>query len=91
MGEVKRYDSYGYDGMSGLMKEHADGDWVRAEDYDALRAENAELVAALKLCKLNVIELCQTHGYPLPEYTLELTDKALAKHRGYATQPIDKP
>jgi len=48
MGEVKRYDSYGYDGLSGLMKEHVDGDWVRSEDYDALRAENAELVAALR-------------------------------------------
>ena len=26
MRDVKRYDSYGYDGLSGLMKEHADGD-----------------------------------------------------------------
>lgn len=37
--EVKRYDSYGYDGMSGIMKEHAEGDWVSAEDYAALEQE----------------------------------------------------
>ena len=45
MKEVKRYDSYGYDGLSGLMKEHADGDWVRSEEFDALRAENIGMVA----------------------------------------------
>ena len=47
MKEVKRYDSYGYDGLIGLMKEHADGDWVRSEEFDALRAENAELAETL--------------------------------------------
>ena len=62
MGEVKRYDSYGYDGMSGLMKEHADGDWVRSEDYDALRAENAELKAELALA-LKVPSIAAMHTW----------------------------
>jgi hypothetical protein len=51
--QVKRCDSYGYDGMSAMMKEDAHGEWVRGEDYDALHAEaealrlqNAMLVTA---------------------------------------------
>lgn len=43
MSEVKRYDPFGYDGLSALMHEDAHGDWVRGEDYDALAAENARL------------------------------------------------
>ena len=73
MGEVKRYDSYGYDGMSGLMKEHADGDWVRSEDYDALRAENAELVAAIEGIK----DACNQS-----DVVYSRARQALAKHRG---------
>ena len=75
MGEVKRYDSYGYDGMSGLMKEHADGDWVRSEDYDALRAENAELVAALD-------GLSTPSGLTAYGEALANARDILAKHRG---------
>lgn len=37
--EVKRYDPFGYDGLSALMHEDVLGDWVRADDYDALLAE----------------------------------------------------
>lgn len=40
--EVKRYDPFGYDGLSALMHEDAHGDWIRGEDYDALRLELAE-------------------------------------------------
>ena len=43
--EVKRYDPYGYDGLSALMHEDADGGWVRSENYDALRLELAEASA----------------------------------------------
>lgn len=41
-GEVNRYDPYGYDGLSALMHEDADGGWVRVENYEALRLELAE-------------------------------------------------
>lgn len=37
--EVKRYDPFGYDGLSALMHEDVLGDWVRASDYEALLAE----------------------------------------------------
>jgi len=40
--EVKRYDPFGYDGLSALMHEDADGGWVRVENYEALRLELAE-------------------------------------------------
>ena len=50
MGEVKRYDSYGYDGMSGLMKEHAEGDWVSSDDYDALLSELHDVLDVKKGC-----------------------------------------
>jgi len=40
--EVKRYDPFGYDGLSALMHEDADGGWVRVENYDALRLELTE-------------------------------------------------
>lgn len=35
---VKRFDPLGYDGLSALMREDKHGDWVRAEDYDALQS-----------------------------------------------------
>ncbi len=38
MSEVKRYDPFGYDGLSAMMHEDAHGDWVRGEDYDALQS-----------------------------------------------------
>ncbi len=37
--EVKRYDPFGYDGLSALMHEDVLGDYVRHEDYEALLAE----------------------------------------------------
>ena len=80
MGEVKRYDSYGYDGMSGLMKEHADGDWVRSEDYDALRAENAELVAALELYFR--AGAGNSTDFKKQADARKKADAAIAKHRG---------
>lgn len=40
--EVKRYDPFGYDGLSALMREDVLGDYVSWDDFDALRAELAE-------------------------------------------------
>ncbi len=37
--EVKRYDPFGYDGLSALMHEDVLGDYVRHEDYEDLLAE----------------------------------------------------
>ncbi|KJJ61525.1 hypothetical protein RT21_20005 [Pseudomonas sp. 10B238] len=37
--EVKRYDPFGYYGLSALMHEDVLGDWVRVSDYEALLAE----------------------------------------------------
>ena len=41
--EVKRFDPYGYDGLSALMHEDVLGDYVQHEDYDALLAERDAL------------------------------------------------
>lgn len=41
--EVKRYDPYGYDGLSALMCESKLGDYVSHEDYEALLAERDAL------------------------------------------------
>lgn len=40
--EVKRYDPFGYDGLSALMHEDVLGDYVSWDDYDALRTELTE-------------------------------------------------
>ena len=45
--EVKRYDPFGYDGLSALMHEDVLGDYVRHEDYDALLAERDRMAEAL--------------------------------------------
>ena len=41
--EVKRWDPYGCDGLSGLMGESELGDYVSHEDYEDLLAEMVEL------------------------------------------------
>jgi len=41
--EVKRYDPFGYDGLSALMHEDVLGDYVRHEDYETLLAERDAL------------------------------------------------
>lgn len=46
MADVKRYDLMqegNYDQREGVMSEVTNGDWVRAEDYDALKEEVARL------------------------------------------------
>ena len=80
MSKVKRYDSYGYDGLSGLMKEHADGDWVRSEEFDALRAENAELVAALGMYFR--AGAGNSTDFKKQADARKKADAALTKHRG---------
>lgn len=46
--EVIRLDPVGYDGLSAKMEDHECGDYVRAEDYDALLAERDALKEVLK-------------------------------------------
>lgn len=48
MREVKRYDPFGYDGLSALMHEDQYGSWVHEDDFDALAAENEALVRNLR-------------------------------------------
>lgn len=46
MADVKKYDLMQegeYDQREGVMTEVGNGDWVRAEDYDALKEECARL------------------------------------------------
>lgn len=43
--ELKRYDPFGYDGLSALMREDEYGDYVRHDDYEALLAERDALRA----------------------------------------------
>lgn len=45
--EVKRFDPYGYDGLSALMHEDVLGDYVRHEDYGALLAERDALLEVM--------------------------------------------
>lgn len=47
MSQVKKYDPFGYDGLSALMTECEHGDYVRHEDYAALEAELAKLEAGM--------------------------------------------
>ena len=52
--EVKRYDHAGdHCGPQCGFEESADGDWVRAADYDALLEENQRLESAWKVDVLN--------------------------------------
>lgn len=51
MGEVKRYDPFGYDGLSAFMTEDNYGDYVRHADYAALEAERDALAAELAAIK----------------------------------------
>lgn len=58
MSDVKRYDPFGYDGLSALMHEDELGGWVLTENYEALeverdtlRAEVERLRGLLKECR----------------------------------------
>lgn len=52
--EVKRYDHAGdHCGPQCGFEESADGDWIRASDYDALLEENQRLESAWKVDVLN--------------------------------------
>ena len=65
MGEAKRYKHMTLFGNQCLC--------VSADDYDALRAENAELVAALEQIKGSA---------GTPEQIWGIAKAAIAKHRG---------
>ena len=47
---TKRYELVWIGGTESEMQESAYGDWVKAEDYDALQSLNAELLEALESC-----------------------------------------
>ncbi|WP_045158715.1 hypothetical protein [Stutzerimonas stutzeri] len=61
--EVKRYDPFGYDGLSALMHEDVLGDYVRHEDYEALLAERDALKAENKRLDLDVAQA--DHNYDM--------------------------
>lgn len=76
--DVKRYDSVGYDGLSAMMKEHPESDYVRAEDYDALaeKLKHAEGCFALA-CK----EMAAVHdalGLPERDFASDEDEKVSA-------------
>ena len=61
---------------------------VLGSDYDALHAENAELVAAL----IEAQKIINHQGWSANEQpAYDAIEAALAKHRGGTTQPTDKP
>jgi len=96
MGEVKRYRQ----GLYGLaddigMGAPLDASYVSSTDYDALRAENAELVAALeeiaspvKFMREQLEDGEQLNGLMAmeitssPDFYKKIARSALAKHRG---------
>jgi hypothetical protein len=53
---TKRYELVWIGGTESEMQESAYGDWVKAEDYDALQSLNAELLEALELILLSAKE-----------------------------------
>lgn len=55
---IERYDSYGYDGLSGIMKPHPAGDWMR---YDAELVRDAMRYRWLR-------ENCLPHMYEHREF-----------------------
>lgn len=56
MTEAKRYDPMGYDKMSGYMDETPLGDYVRAEDYDQLKAQHISECREAARCNLSLRE-----------------------------------
>ena len=73
MGEVKRFM------IGGHWDDKPLKECVLASDYDALRAENAELVAAL----IDAQKIINYHGWSTNEQpAYDAIEAALAKHRG---------
>ena len=84
MGEVKRYD-FAISTLSSIIGAELivysgeDLPYVRSEDYDALRAEIADLVATL----IEAQKIITHQGWSASEQTAyDTVDAALAKHRG---------
>ena len=74
MGEVDRYVT-----TCDCMSKASWGDYVRFSDYDALRAELAELVAAL----IEAQKIINHQGWSTNEHpAYDAIEAALAKHRG---------
>ena len=74
MGEVDRYVT-----TCDCMSKASWGDYVRFSDYDALRAENAELVAAL----IEAQKIINHQGWSTPEQTeYDAIEAVLVKRRG---------
>lgn len=64
--EVKRYDPFGYDGLSALMHEDTFGDYVAAEDYDALIAEREWISVEDRLPEAGRVVFAAVKGHALP-------------------------
>lgn len=82
--EVKRYDPFGYDGLSALMHEDALGDYVRHEDYDALLAEWDRLKEALA-AMLEIHGVTQRYAdthIEIPQSWVDVSDFARAALQG---------
>lgn len=68
--EVKRYDPYGYDGLSAIMREEELGDYVSHEDYDALLTERDALKRAQQWISVE-------DGLPMPAEGLIESDNVI--------------
>lgn len=82
--EVKRYDPFGYDGLSALMHEDVLGDYVRHEDYDALLAEWDRLKEALA-AMLEIHGVTQRYAdthIEIPQSWVDVSDFARAALQG---------
>ena len=82
--EVKRYDPFGYDGLSALMHEDVLGDWVRADDYEALLAERDRLKEALAaMLEIHGVtqRFADTH-IEIPQSWVDVSDFARAALQG---------
>ncbi len=89
MKEVKRYDSYGYDGLSGLMKEHADGDAANALSTACVPKEIASAITWSEHLLFECGALVQTRAPSVHVYnkTFEAVQAAKAMLAAAPAQP----
>lgn len=63
MREVKKYDPFGYDGLSALMHEDQYGSWVHEDDFDAQSAELAEARELLRDAYSELLDMKAQIGF----------------------------
>jgi len=88
---IKQYELVWIGGTESEMQESAYGDWVKAEDYDALQSLNAELLEALVEVTASLAwnahgECRAIHDGPIMPSTgaVEMGKAAIAKARSQA-------